>query len=121
MRDDRRDMRDRGPEQREVHEAPRQASDVERKQFGSMLEDLVGTRGAYVLDEKLTILGKVPGSELIPTIRSLNSGIFAVVFDGSIDKDLVMSAEKANVSFLIGTDAKAQGGRTRVLTPEQLA
>ena len=28
----------------------------EKKTFGDMLEDLIGTRGAYILDEKLNIL-----------------------------------------------------------------
>ena len=77
----------------------------ERRAFKEMTEDLIGTRGAYILDEKLNILGKVPIAELQVTISELNSA-YAIVFDGSIDKDLVKVAEKANVQYLVAMDAK---------------
>lgn len=38
-------------------------SDEQKKKFKQMLDDLVGTRGAYVLDGNMTILGKVPSTE----------------------------------------------------------
>ncbi len=77
----------------------------EKKTFKEMSEDLIGTRGAYILDDKLNILGKVPITELQVTIKGLNSA-YAIVFDGSIDTDLVKVAEKANVQYLIAMDAK---------------
>ena len=39
-----------------------------------MLDDLIGTRGAYILDNNSNILGKVPTSELTTTIKDLNNG-----------------------------------------------
>jgi DNA primase len=80
----------------------------EKKKFKELLEDLIGTRGAYILDEKLSILGKVPLSELNSTIKSLSGGIYAVVFDGSIDKDLVSIAEKTSIQCLIAMDTKVK-------------
>lgn len=74
-----------------------------------MLEDLIGTRGAYILDKDLNILGKVPVSELQSTIRSLKQGIHAVVFDGEIESGLVSVAEGANIHFLVGMGNKAGG------------
>ena len=73
-----------------------------------MLEDLVGTRGAYILDEKLNILGKVPISELGTTIKSLNSGVYAIVLDGVIDKDLISVAERINVRFVVAMNSKVK-------------
>ena len=80
----------------------------EKEAFGEMLEDLVGTRGAYILDDKMNILGKVPISELQSTLNSLSTGVHAVIFDGAIDKDLLLVAEKAKVSYLIGMDNKVK-------------
>ena len=57
-------------------------------------------------DGKWEILGKVPITELQTTIKSLSSGVHAVVFDGSIDRDLVKTAERANINFLVGMDIK---------------
>ena len=79
----------------------------EKASFNDMLEDLVGTRGAYILDESLNILGKVPTSELQSTLKSLNK-VHAVIFDGTIEKELLDIAEKANVDFLVGMDNKVK-------------
>ena len=90
-------------------------SETEKGKFNDMLEDLIGTRGAYVLDKELNILGKVPISELQSTLKSLNTWIYAVIFDGIIDKDLLMIAEKSSVSFLVGMDNKVKSKTSRVV------
>ena len=100
---------------------PKEPTPHEKEVFEEMLEDLIGTRGAYLLDEKLNILGKVPLSELQGTIKSLHSGIYGVVLDGIIDKDLLMIMERANVSFLVAMDTKIKSqGRVNVLISDDL-
>jgi len=93
-----------------------------KTKFKNMLNDLIGTRGAYILDEKLNILGKVPISELATTVKSLSSGIYAIVFDGLIEKSLVEIAEKSRVKYLVAMNTKIQTSETRVniLTNEDL-
>jgi len=96
-------------------------SDVEKETFNKMLEDLIGSRGAYILDKKLTILGKIPVSELENTIKSLANTIYAVVFDGNVEKSLFDVSEKSNVTYLIGMGSKVTAtGKTQILTPESL-
>lgn len=86
----------------------------EKAKFEEVLTDLIGTRGACLLDEKLNVLGKVPLAELTSTLSSLTSGVHAVVLDESIDGDLVAAAERANVKHLIGMDTKVKPVDTRV-------
>ncbi|MBN1792482.1 DNA primase [Candidatus Woesearchaeota archaeon] len=121
-RQDSRDSRDSRPQSPAASNGkPKDATPQELESFSEMLEDLIGTRGAYILDEKLNILGKVPFSELQGTLKSMKSGIYAVVFDGIVDKDLFSTAERANVSFLVAMDAKAKSaGRVTVLTSDDL-
>jgi DNA primase len=92
----------------------------EKKTFNDMLEDLIGTRGAYVLDEKLNILGKVPVSELQSTIKSLRSGIYAVVLDGVIDKDLVLTAERAYIRFLVAMESNTSSSKVTIVSSDDL-
>ncbi len=92
----------------------KEATPEEKNVFKEMLENLVGTRGAHILDDKLNILGKVPISELQTTIKSLSSGVYAIVFDGYIDKDLVKTAERARINFLIGMDSKIKANETSI-------
>ena len=100
--------------------SPKKPNQNEVEFFGDMMEDLIGTRAAFMLDEKLNILGKIPVSELISTIKSLNSGIYAVVLDDVIDKDLLSAAERANVIFLVAMDARVKSDKLSVLTTEDL-
>lgn len=88
-------------------EKPAALSEKHKKEFRRMLEDLIGTRGAYLLDNNLEILGKVPTSELPTTIKSLKS-VYAVVFDGMISKDIANVAEDSNVKFLVGMDSRVK-------------
>jgi DNA primase len=101
----------RAPTQRFVKKVAL-SSDLKTK-FKKLLDDLVGTRGAYILDGDMKILGKVPSAELENTLRSLKN-INSIVFDGSITKDLAGLAEKNKVKFLIGMDSKIKESETKV-------
>jgi DNA primase len=92
----------------------------EKKRFGSMLENLIGTRGAYLLDNKMNVLGKVPFTELGSTLKSLNSGVYAVVFDGAADKDITDVAEKAGVKHVVAMDSRVKDATVNVVTAAEL-
>ncbi|MFC1691001.1 DNA primase DnaG [Nanoarchaeota archaeon] len=102
--------------------APSKVSPESKSKFKSMLEDLIGTKGAFLLDEKLNLLGKVPGSELTSTVKSLSTGIHAIIFDGTVEKELVEVAEKANVKIVVGMDSKVdpKSARINIFTAETL-
>ncbi|MBU2634612.1 MAG: DNA primase [Nanoarchaeota archaeon] len=88
-------------------------SSIELKKFKELLEDLVGTKGAYILDDKLNVLGKVPTTELISTIKSLKN-VYAVIFDGIIERNTVLSAESSGVKYLIAMSSKVRPPETKV-------
>ncbi len=111
-----RTERAEGAEERPRGPTPRISAE-QKAAFKTMLEDLIGTRGASILDDKMVVLGKVPTSELSSTIKSLKSGMHAIVFDGIADRDIVNAAEKAGVSFLVAMDSKFSGpARCKILT-----
>lgn len=93
----------------------------EKTKFKSMLEDLFGTRGAYLLDDKLNILGKVPFSELGSTIKSLKTGIHAIIFDGSFDKELLQTAEIARIKNVVAMDSKVSSNKVNIFIMNELA
>jgi len=100
-----------------VRPSPRQKavlSDVEKKRLGEMLEGLIGTRGAFILDDKLNVLGKVPFTELNGTLKSLNTGVYAVVFDGVVDQSLIEVAERSNIKHIVAMDSKVNPAACRL-------
>ena len=90
------------------------ASPDEKKIFKSIMESLIGTRGAEILDSKLKVLGKVPMSELSATLKSVGTGVHAVIVDGEIDQDLVQASESSNVRYLVGMESKVRPDQSRV-------
>jgi 5S rRNA maturation endonuclease (ribonuclease M5) len=89
-------------------------SDDEKKKFLGMLNDLVGTRGAYILDQKLEMLGKVPLTELEATVKGLTGGVYAIVFDGVIDRELIRLAERIDVKYVAAMDSNVKQMETKV-------
>ena len=96
-------------------------SSEEKKIFKETMENLFGTRGAWIFNKELKVLGKVPLSELSSTIKSLNGGIYALALDGDIDSDLVGLAEKLDIFHVIGTGLKTkESTKVNLLTDEKL-
>lgn len=93
----------------------------EKRIFKQTLENLFGTRGACIFDQKLNVLGKVPLSELATTIKSLNGGVYALALDGSIDLDLVRTAERLGIVYLIASSSGVkEQSKVNILTEDKL-
>jgi len=92
----------------------------EKEKLKQVLEELVGTRAAVLLDSKFVVLGKVPVAELSSTIKNV-PGIYAVVFDGDANEVIVDAAEKTNVAILVGMDASVKSQKVNVLSVADLA
>ncbi len=99
----------------------RQVIPIKQKEmFREMLDNLIGTRGAYLLDQDLNILGKVPTTELNATVKNLNS-VYAVVFDGIINKETSETAQNSNVKYLVAMESKVRSENgLEILTGENL-
>ena len=89
------------------------------RQFKDMLDELTGTRGAYLLDSDMNILGKVPKAELANTLKSLPE-VNTVVVDGEVDRNIVQSAERTNVKYVVGNKTSETSKRIKILSAEDL-
>ena len=110
------------PLQMKPGQAPKKLEAREKEKFKSALDDLFGTRGAYLLDKDLNVLGKVPVTELRATVKSVNN-VFAMVLDGPVDQELVRSADQAGVKYIVSMESKVTGteeGKVQVLTDAEL-
>ncbi|HLC67639.1 MAG TPA: DNA primase DnaG [archaeon] len=75
------------------------------KYFNSLLEELVGTRAAYLVDNNHQIISKLPISQLDEVINDFQS-VYALVVDGKINQILVDMAKKKGISVLAGMGFK---------------
>jgi len=93
---------------------------INQKQLKSMSEELLGTRGAFVLDETLNILGRVPVKELEDTLHNMTEGIFAIVMDGVLEPKLMTIAENKGVKYVVAHSAVSRSRNMKILTPDTL-
>lgn len=83
-------------------------------------EDLIGTRGAFVLDENLNILGRVPVKELQDTLENMSENIFAIVMDGTADQKITRLAENRGAKYIVAKEINAQSRRIKLMTTEKI-
>lgn len=69
-------------------------------QFKRVLEELVGTRAAYLMNENLEIQGKVPVREMFNALKEIQTDI--LIFDGNIDQKLVTFCAQRGVRCVVG-------------------
>ncbi len=72
-------------------------SDKEIEKIREMSEDLIGTKGALLLDENLNKIKKVPLSQLS---RTRADNVYVIVIDGAVNLSVIKSAEKMGCEHL---------------------
>jgi len=94
---------------------------VEQKElFKKTLEDIVGTRAAFIFNQKSELLGRVPLNELLNTIRVIEDP-YAIVVDGKIDHEVESIARKKNtIKFLVGREKETLSSPITIVSKEDL-
>lgn len=123
--ENRYDRNDKNTDRRNARPEPQrpkkqEISDYEKQAFAESLDELLGTKGAALLDENANVLGKVPLSELESTLKSLKGSVHAVVLDGDADQKVVRSAEESYVKFVVGMKKSADSNRLQVVSADEL-
>lgn len=78
-------------------------TEQQKRMFKQVLEELIGTRAACIFSSDNKLLGKVPVSELIDTINTIENP-YIVIFDGKVDYRLNAVARRRGVRFLVGME-----------------
>ncbi len=102
----------------EVQEDVKSEFDPNKKQFlKKLIDDLTGTRAAFLVDENMQVLSKVPLSELGDVVNDFQN-IYAIAFDGKINQMIVDLADQRKISIVVGKGyAERVEGAAKILTP----
>jgi DNA primase len=115
------ESRDRGP-RRSYEERPLRIPKTQKEIFTKLMDEVSGTKEAYLLDGRGNILGKVPAKEINSTLEDIGKAASTILIDGSLTKDLLEAAENSRIRYLIGTKSylKDVRSRVKVLTKKDL-
>lgn len=83
-------------------------------EFKKLSDELIGTHAAYLIDDNLNTISKVPITELQSMLNEFPD-VFAVVCDSKIDQAMIDAISQKNIEYLIGT-----GFKERVRAPYTL-
>lgn len=88
-----------------------------KKTFAPLLEEITGTRAAYLIGRDMEILSKVPLSELSNMLDEYQN-VYAIVFDGKINQLIVDMAIQRKVNYIVGWDYKENvtAGSVKIIT-----
>ena len=117
-----RQQRSRRERPRRDRRSPPELNESEKEKFKTMVEDLIGTKAVFFVDDELNVLGKVPFSELESTLAGIGN-TYALVMDETITRDIARLAKNSNVTTIVGIDKKTNPkdeDSLRVLTVGEL-
>jgi len=109
---------------KEIHKCLRAKVPVEQvkeegSEFKTLLEEVMGSKGAYLLGEKKEILGKVPIKDLESTLKELDN-VSTIIMDGTVTPKIVQIAEKAGVSYIVAPESRARSRKVKIITKRNL-
>ncbi|MBS3053933.1 MAG: DNA primase [Candidatus Aenigmarchaeota archaeon] len=101
----------------ELEEA--QESSADKEAFRPLLEELTGTRAAYLVDRNMQVMTKVPLSELSNALDEYQRA-YGIIFDGKVNQSLVDMAIQRKIAVIVGTGYKERvtKGNITVFTEE---
>lgn len=111
-----RQIREKRTDKRAPIKTSRLSAD-KKKKFKKLMDDLIGTRGAYLLKDA-EILGKVPIVELGRYLEILKAD--TVVMDGKVDRRIAGICNKFNIVTIVGKGVESGLKDIHVITPEDL-
>jgi len=85
-----------------------------KNKIDAILEKMIGTRAAYIFDEKMKLQAKIPLNQFNEKNKRLEKAKI-VVLDGTINDDIVRIAEASDVEFLVGKKTQ-RSYKTKFLT-----
>lgn len=103
-------LKDHKPQARESRQEDRPVDNETKTFLNTMLEELTGTKAAYLVSKDMQIISKVSISGLPEALEEFGP-VFAVVMDGKISQDIADMLAKHGVQFLV-----AGGYKERVRT-----
>ncbi len=107
-------LRDKIPIEQATKKIKKDLDTKTKNKINVILEKMIGTRAAYVFDEKMKLQAKIPFNQFNEENKKLKNAKI-VVLDGSINDDIVRVAETSSVEFLIGKKTK-RNYKTKFLT-----
>ncbi len=108
------------PEKKARHpQAPIEVPQELKDKAISFVNEIVGTRGAFLINKGYEIMGKIPYKEVEASILNIEN-IFMLVLDGTITDEIARSAEESGIEYVIGSKVFGSSQSVKLLSYENI-
>ncbi len=84
-----------------------------------LVNDIIGTRGAFLVNNKFEILGRIPYKGVEDAILNLEN-IYMLVLDGLVTDEIAKAAEESEITYVIGSRVLASSSSVKLLSYDDL-
>ncbi|MFQ3275678.1 MAG: DNA primase [Candidatus Nanohaloarchaea archaeon] len=116
-----RSLRDKEPVKYAGEGEETEIDEDQMERFSEVLDQLVGTRAVFLLDDNLEITERFPLGKIDEELE--NTECKAVALDGDVNQDHIEKAEETGAEFIVGMDrtGTANSSKVNILTREEMA
>ncbi len=84
-----------------------------------LVNDIIGTRGAFLVNNKFEILGRIPYKGVEDAILNLEN-IYMLVLDGLVTDEISKAAEESDIKYVIGSKILASSSSVKLLSYDDI-
>jgi len=84
-----------------------------------LVNDIIGTRGAFLVNNKFEILGRIPYKGVEDAILNLEN-IYMLVLDGLVTDEIAKAAEESEITYVIGSRVLASSSSVKLLSYDDI-
>ncbi len=84
-----------------------------------LINDIIGTRGAFLVNEKFDILGRIPYKGVEDAILNLEN-IYMLILDGIITDEIAKAAEESEIKYIIGSKVLGASSTVKLISYEDI-
>jgi DNA primase len=90
-----------------------------REKVTPLVNDIIGTRGAFLVNNKFEILGRIPYKGVEDAILNLEN-IYMLVLDGLVTDEIAKAAEESEITYVIGSRLLASSSSVKLLSYDDI-
>ncbi len=101
---------------------PRAAVDVPpeiKEKVTPLINDIIGTRGAFLVNDKFEILGRIPYKGVEDAILNLEN-IHMLILDGLVTEEIAKAAEESEIKYVIGSRILGSSASVKLLSYDDI-
>ncbi|MCL4391652.1 MAG: DNA primase DnaG [Candidatus Parvarchaeota archaeon] len=102
--------------------APHQVVEVPqevKEKVTPLINDIIGTRGAFLVNDKFEILGRIPYKGVEDAILNLEN-IHMLILDGLVTDEIAKAAEESEIAYVIGSRILGSSSSVKLLSYEDI-